>query len=205
MPKSWLSKEAEKRFLKAGKRMFSTAFPTPEGTRRFDSAALKAAAYRSHREPLPEELVDELTWCSETFVEYGRYLQEARFARRMRFLAACAVVVLGLGGGLWWYLATTGSPSGREPVIGREDAPKQETPPPEPQAPQRQEPAPEQAFQVAVLDLRLRGTVRGPGQEVPPDAPVLPARQLDLTVCLPIGSEEGEYEIAWLASRGSRW
>lgn len=136
-----------------------------------------------------------------------RRLQEARFARRMRFLAACAVVVLGLGGGLWWYLATTGSPSTQEPLIGREDAPKQEAPAPlpGPQAPQRQEPAPEQAFQVALLDLRYLGTMRsGQGQEVPRDVPVLPAQRLDLTVYLPIGSEEGEYEIGVARSQGEQ-
>ncbi len=191
-----LSKEAEERLLKAGEKLFRTAYPNPERSRRFDSAALKAAASRSHREPLPAELVDELTWSSETFAEYEGYLRQACFGRRMRFLAACAAVVVGLGAGLWWYLGTTGSPSGREPVIGRDDAPKHEAPP-QLQVPQRQEPTPEQGFQVAVLDLRVRGAVRsGQGQEVPPDAPVLPARQLDLTVYLPIGSEEGEYEIA---------
>jgi hypothetical protein len=102
------SKEAEERFLKAGAKIFATDFPTPEGARRFDSAALKAAAYRSHREPLPDDLVDELTWCSETFVEYGHYLQEARFARRVRFAAVCLVVAIGLAAALWWYLDTLG-------------------------------------------------------------------------------------------------
>jgi hypothetical protein len=102
------SKEAEERFLKAGAKIFATDFPTPEGARRFDSAALKAAAYRSHREPLPDDLVDELTWCSETFVEYGKYLREARFARRIRSVALYLVVVIGLGAALWWYLDTLG-------------------------------------------------------------------------------------------------
>ena len=78
------------------------------GWPRFDSAALKAAAYRSHREPLPDDLVDELTWCSETFVEYGHYLQEARFARRVRFAAVCLVVAIGLAAALLWYLDTLG-------------------------------------------------------------------------------------------------
>ena len=197
-----LSKEAEERLLKAGEKLFRTAYPNPERSRRFDSAALKAAASRSHREPLPAELVDELTWSSETFAEYEGYLRQARFAWRMRFLAACAAVVVGLATGLWWYLGTVGSPSGREPVIGREDAPKQEAPPPELEAPQRQETVPEQGFQVAVLDLRHRGTLRGQDQEVPPDAPVLPARRLDLTVYLPIGSEEGEYEITLARKQG---
>jgi hypothetical protein len=94
------SKEAEERFLKAGAEIFATNFPTLEGWPRFDSAALKAAAYRSHREPLPDDLVDELTWCSETFVEYGKYLREARFARRVRFGAVCLALATGLGAAL---------------------------------------------------------------------------------------------------------
>ena len=35
--------------------------------------------------------------CSETFVEYGKYLREARFARRIRSVALYLVVVIGLG------------------------------------------------------------------------------------------------------------
>ena len=102
------SREAEERFLKAGAKMFSTAFPTPEGWPRFDSAPLKAAAYRSHREPLPDDLVDELTWCSETFVEYGYHLQKARLTRRVRLVAVCLAVSIGLGAGLWLYLGRLG-------------------------------------------------------------------------------------------------
>jgi hypothetical protein len=149
-----LSKEAEERLLKAGEKLFRTAYPNPDRSRRFDSATLKAAASRSHRELLPAELVDELTWSSETFAEYEGYLRQARIARRMRFLAACAAVVVGLGAGLWLYLGTVGPPSGREPVIGREDAPEQEPPSPQLQAPQKQEPAPPETYEVAVLDLR---------------------------------------------------
>jgi hypothetical protein len=145
-----------------------------------------------------------MTWCSETFADFERFLRAARFGRRMRFLAVCAGVVLGLGVGFWWYLAATGAPSAQEPVIGREEVPNQETPAPLPetQNPERQAPAPEQAFQVAVLDLRHRGTVRGQGQEAPSEVPVLPARRLDLTVYLPIGSEEGQYDIAVARKQG---
>ena len=78
-----LSKEAEEQFLKAAAGVFRTSFPTPQGSRRFDSAAVKAAAYRCHRERLPDDLVDEMTWCSETFADFERFLKEARFARRL--------------------------------------------------------------------------------------------------------------------------
>ena len=195
-----LGEDADKRLLEAGRKVFREAYPNPERSGRFDSAALKAAASRSHREPLPADLVDELTWSSETFAEYERYLQEARVARRMRFLAACAAVVVASGAAFWWYL----SGERQEPVIGRDEPKRQEapTPQPGPDAPQRQAPAPEETYEVAVLDLRNQSRIRseqGLGTApAAPDAPVLPARRLDLRVHLPIGSEEGDYDLAVL-------
>jgi hypothetical protein len=69
---------------------------------------LEAAACRSHREPLPDDLVDELTWCSETFVEYGHYLRKARFVRRARLVAICLAVAVAIAAALWWYLGRLG-------------------------------------------------------------------------------------------------
>jgi hypothetical protein len=47
----------------------------------------------------------------------------------------------------------------------------------------------------------MRGEQR---QEPPLDVVVLPARQLDLTIHLPIGSEEGEYEILIARQQGEQ-
>jgi hypothetical protein len=104
----WPSKKAEEWFLKATAEVFRTAFPTPEGSRRFDSNAVKAAVYRCHRERLPDDLVDEMTWCSETFADFERHFKEARFARRMRLVTVCLAVAATLGVALWLYLARSG-------------------------------------------------------------------------------------------------
>jgi hypothetical protein len=101
------SKAAEELFLKATAEVFRTEFPTPEGSRRFDSNAVKAAVYRCHRERLPDDLVDEMTWCSETFADFERHFKEARFARRMKLVAVCLAVAVALAVALWWYLASS--------------------------------------------------------------------------------------------------
>lgn len=187
-------KRAEERLLEAARKIFGTAYPNPEGTTRTDPGALKAAAAHAHKQPLSPKLLDELTWSSETFAEYQRYLREARFGRRMRWLAACAVVVMALGSALWWSLTSAGPLSEEPPVVVREPA-LNETP--APREPDRI-PEPLPAFELAVLDLRGQSLVRGETEPVPAAAnlPALPARQVDLRVYLPIGSEEGAYELA---------
>ena len=188
-------KRAEDRLLEAARKIFGTAYPNPEGTTRTNSGALKAAAARSHRQPLSPELLDELTWSSETFAEYQRYLREARFGRRLRWLAACAAVVMALGAALWWSLTSAGPLSEEPPVVVREEPAPNETP-----APREldQIPEPQPAYELAVLDLRDQSLVRGETEPVESgtELPALPARQVDLTVYLPIGSEEGAYELA---------
>ena len=96
-----LSRDAEDRLLGLGQKVFGSAFPDPDRSAGVDSATLKAAARRSHREPLPAEVVDALTWSSETFAEYEGYVREVRFARRMWYAGVAAAAVLALGVALW--------------------------------------------------------------------------------------------------------
>jgi hypothetical protein len=107
---------------------------------------------------LSPDLLDELTWSSETFAEYQRYLREARFGRRMRWLATCAAVVMALGAALWWSLTSAGTLSEEPPVVVREEPAPNQTP-----APREPDQIPElqPAFELAVLDLRGQSLVRG--------------------------------------------
>ena len=50
-----LAEDAERRLLEAGRKVFREAYPNPERSGVIDSATLKVAAKRSHREPLPAE------------------------------------------------------------------------------------------------------------------------------------------------------
>lgn len=196
-----LSRDAEERLLAAGRKVFGSAYPDPERSGGFDSAALKEAARRSLREPLPAELLDALTWSSETFADYERYLREARFERKMRYVGVAAAAVLALGAALWWSLGAPGLAPDGPPIIVEDESAPRPAPAPEvmPDSP-RQEPAPQPAFEVASLDLRGRSPVRGGTVPEADDLPVVPASRVELTVILPIGSEEGEYEVSVLPS-----
>ena len=202
---SVLSRDEERRLLEAGRRVFATAYPDPERAGGFD-AAVEAAV----RGRLPAGLVDALTWSSETFEEYERELkaarerQEAWEARKRRALwwAAAATVVLAAGATVWWGVGFR-EPGGSEnrPVIAEDEAAPRPAPVPAPEvAPEKVAPEPE--YEVASLDLRGLSPVRGEAEAVGDDLPVVSAKPLDLTVTLPIGSEDGEYEVAVLRSPG---
>jgi len=54
-----------------------------------------------------------------------------------------------------------------------------------------------------ILDLRLRGVSRGDdGGEPSPDVPRLRRAKLDLSIYLPVGSEDGSYDIALIDAAG---
>jgi hypothetical protein len=110
-------------------------------------------------------------------------LRKERVSKSLRILALCASLMITVGLGVWFY-AVRGEPGLRppKPVIVQKNPPPQSPPSP---------------FEVALVDLRNRSPVRGE-QGPPPDGTVvasLPTRRLDLSVYLPIGSEEGQYEI----------
>lgn len=196
-----LSREAEERLLDLGRKVFGSAFPDPDRSAGVDSSTLKAAARRSHRESLPADVVDALTWSSETFAEYEGYVREARFARRMRYAGVAAAAVLAIGAALWWSIGAPGLAPYTPPIIVEDESAPKPAPAPEvvPDSP-RQEPAPQATFEVASLDLRGRSPVRGSTVPEADDLPLVPASRVELTVILPIGSEEGEYEVSVLPS-----
>jgi len=128
-----------------------------------------------------------MTCCSACFGEYEALLRKERVSRNLQLLTLCAVLVITIGAAIWFNtfrVAPTVRPT--EPVI------VQKAPPPTPTTPTRVE--------IATVDLRNRSTVRGETGSTSSDvvAASLPARSLDLTIYLPIGSEEGRYQVAIL-------
>ena len=129
-------------------------------------------------------MLEHLTCCSPCFAEYERLLRSDRLSKNLKILALCASLLITVGLAVWFYAfrrraraSTTSSPRSF-----RRSRPPQAPPTP---------------FEVALVDLRNRSPVRGE-QGPPPDGTVvasLPTRRLDLSVYLPIGSEEGQYEI----------
>ena len=191
---SGLSRDAEERLVELGRKVFASAFPDPDRTAGIDSATLRAAARRSRREPLPADVVDALTWSSETFAEYEQYWR----------LAACAAVTVGLGAALWWSVGSRVPLPDESPIVEDTPAPKSAPTPGVVPEQTRPQPVATPTVEVASLDLRGRAPARGETAPEAGELPLVPAHRLDLTVILPIGSEEGEYEIALLRSAGDR-
>ena len=107
-------------------------------------------------------------------------------------LTLCAVLVITIGTVIWFNVFRS-APAGRpsEPLV------VQKAPPPTP--------APPTPVEIATVDLRNRSTVRGETGSTSGDVVVasIPAQRLDLTIYLPIGSEEGRYQVAILRAEGN--
>ena len=175
-----LPPRVEADLVAAAARLFRSGFPNAERTGCPPREALLSAARNAASDVESRNVLDHLTCCSPCFVEYERLVRKDRLSKKFKLLALCASVLLAVGTAIWFYAASSASDR-RQPspiVVEKERSPR--VPP----------------VETAVLDLRNRSSVRGDRQ--PPtsnDVATLWARRLDLSVYLPIGSEEGEYEM----------
>lgn len=178
-----LPRRQEADLVAAAARIFRTGFPNPERTGCPSQVALQSAAKRGRNSAENDGVLEHLTSCSPCFVEYERLLAKDRVSKNLKLLALCASVLIAVSFGLWFF-ASSGEPTIRppEPKIVQK-----ETPP---------APPPPVQYQVAVVDLRNRSSVRGEQPSTSDEVvATLPTRPLDLSVYLPIGSEMGQYEI----------
>jgi len=189
-----LTPEEEKVLLETGKQVLSTEFPNPERLGCPSPEILRKLVYRPQRLTLGERerCLDHATACSPCFNAFSS-LRDG-FVKKKRAKRSIAVVVLGVGLLSWFLLKTTWHHPPGQPIIVKETpAPGPQPAPPRSVPPSVQEQKPAEA-QVAVLDLRLRGVARGENNGRAGDLN-LPKGSLTLSIYLPIGSEEGNYEV----------
>jgi len=172
-PADDLSNREEEKLLKAAGKVFAESFPNPERVGCPDREVLRAKAFSSASPGSEDDVLDHLTHCSPCFVEYRGFVREAERSHRWKLLAACATVLIVIGAGAWW--------SGIIPSL-----------------------VPLASYNEVVLDLRNQSRVRG-GQEprvpsVTDDIPVLRRGRLRISIYLPIGSEEGRYDLELLTT-----
>lgn len=170
-----ISKREEQRFLKASGEIFADAFPNPERIGCPGSQILKSVAFKAASRPTPPDFFDHLTCCSPCFVEYRGYLKQSRRHWQWRALAASIILAAAIGTGLWL--------AGILPLRPAEEPGTMVEQP---------SPAPNE---VAVLDLRNRSPVRGQTEPQTVEPLTLSRPASSLLVTLPIGSEEGLYEV----------
>ena len=179
-----LPPQQEAQLIAAAARVFRTGFPNADRSGCPTQETLKSISRKARGAVESEAVFEHLTCCSPCFAEYERLLRRDRTSKNLKILALCASLLITVGLAVWFY-AFSG---------------KQGLRPPEPTIVQK-EPSPPQAppiqYEVALVDLRNRSPVRGEQQPGPTETLVasLPTRRLDLSVYLPIGSEEGRYEI----------
>lgn len=175
-----LSRRQEKNLLKAADAAARTEFECPGRIGCPDSQTLARLARRhSSVEPSPD-LIDHIATCSPCFVEYSRYRAAHKLHVRVSYALAsviAVVVILVIGRSLYM-------PNG-QPAISQKEIARS----PEP-------------FTELVVDLRTWPVFRSDAPERQRDrAPLrFPRTRLSLSIYLPVGSEEGAYEVALVGS-----
>ena len=187
-----LPRHQEQEILAAASKVFRTAFPNSERAGCPPPITLLSVVRKRCEAGESERILEHMTCCSACFGEYEALLRKERVSRNLQLLTLCAVLVITIGTAIWFHVfrnALAVRPA--EPLV------VQKAPPPTPDPPT--------PVEIATVDLRNRSTVRGETGSTSGDLEVasLPAKPLDLTIYLPIGSEEGQYQVAILCAEGN--
>jgi hypothetical protein len=167
------------------KRFFSTAFPNPDRKGCPGQTILRAIA--NNTLPLDHPALAHVASCSPCFSEVERLSNEIKPARRRRFqLLAAAVVIAVLGAVVLW--TARRGPVQLPSISQAKKAPTQSVRVPRPQTFTRT------PINIP-LDLRPFSPIRtvAPPREVP--ALTVPAELVNLQLTLPLGSDDGSYEV----------
>jgi len=187
-----LPRQQENEFLAAASKVFRTDFPNSERAGCPLQTALRSVVRKQCEVGEGERILEHLTCCSACFGEYEALLRKEKISRNLKLLTLCAALVITIGAAIWFNAfrgASTVRPS--EPSVVQK-APSPAPTPPKP-------------VEVATVDLRNRSPVRGENASNSGDLVVasLPAQPLDLSIYLPIGSEEARYEVTILRAEGN--
>jgi hypothetical protein len=177
-PHRSLSRREEKSLLQMAAAAARSEFGIPERTGCPNSETLKSLARRQPSPPETPDLIDHIGTCSPCFIEYSRYRTIHKLRVRILYALACAAAVLVC----FAAVRSLHTPIGGPLRPGKEIARSQEL----------------------VLDLRLKGVSRSDTPDKQGDGPTprLPRASLSLSIQLPIGSEDGIYDVALISRAG---
>jgi len=170
-PNMSLSPRHDKNLLRAAAASARSHYEISDRLSCPDTSALKLLAARRTSAMHSPDMIDHIATCSPCFADYSRFRIVHKRIRRILSGIAAVAVVLVVGLAIHW-LRTPGGD--RQPV----------------RAIDAQRPI------ELVLDLRAQGVVRNdfPVRTIEPSMR-LPRSHLALSIYLPIGSEEGNYEV----------
>lgn len=181
-PERRFSRHEERHLLKLAAEVSRTEFPNPERAGCPSPQMLKSMAERQI--PLQEtgDVVDHIATCSPCFAQYWEY----RRGHKRRKTAQVVIICLGIAvlGGI--LVSRVGWPS-RPQSRGQHDIAK-ELPKP-------------QVYLQLVFDLRAWSSPRSDRPAAPKPQLRLPRAPIQLSIYLPIGSEDGTYDVQLLRPR----
>jgi hypothetical protein len=177
-PDASLSHSQEKRLLKAAADIARTEYPSAQRLSCPTSEDLELLARRRTDLADSPQIVNHVGTCSQCFIEYSQY----RVAHKRRFGYAITASLAGVGVlVLIGYVLQRPSPTLHRAPTALAQSPKPVT-----------------QTAALVLDLRQQGLTRGATPNwSQPVTPRLPRVRLSLQIYLPIGSDEGAYDLAF--------
>ena len=182
--KKSLSRRQEKNLLKAADAVARSEFVNPQREGCPGSETLGLLARRRPSLAESADLIDHIGTCSPCFNEYSRCRAVYKRSIRITYAlaSAAAVVLLAVAISRSWQ-SPPGHPAGPPTAVARS-------------------PIPEVHATPLVLDLRMKGVSRSdtPNRQLDGDPPRLPRGKLSLSILLPIGSEDGMYDVALIDS-----
>ena len=184
-----LSRRQEKQLLKCAADVLHSDHPNPSRQGCPGRKVLQDMAFR--RLPLSsvEPLVDHIATCSPCFEQYNQLRTHRRTLRVVTVMTLSTVLVAGIVASAWLF-------HGGESTIGHNEV-QPEHPKPEPELTAQLPPT-----AGALVDLRYESPTRSEretsGQRVVSGR--IPRAVVSLSILLPLGSEEGEYEVEFRAN-----
>ena len=185
-PDRFLSRRQERDLLKAANAVARGEFANPRREGCPASETLNRLARRRISLEEAGDLTDHIATCSPCFIEYSRYRAVYKRGIRAAYVlaSAAAVLLVAVAVSRTWN-SPRGIPATPPTTVARAPIPAEQAIP-------------------RVLDLRMRGDSRSdtPSGRADGDPPRLPRERLLLSILLPIGSEDGVYDVALVSSSG---
>lgn len=186
-----ISRRQEKRLLKRAAEIARSSYPNPSregcpGREQLENVAYRRVALTA----LDPAVIEHIASCSPCFSEYTQLRKRRQTVKLLTIVVAGLCLGAGIVASAWFARRS-------EPVITRKQPPVQET---KPDTMARLTPTVN-----ATVDLRFSSPSRSEtpqGQQQP--LPRVPRAVAELTILLPLGSDEGEYEVEFLAADGRR-
>jgi hypothetical protein len=181
-----LSRRQEKNLLKAANAVARSEFANPQREGCPDSETLSLLVRRRRSLSDSADLIDHIGTCSPCFTEYSRsranYLRAIHVTYVLASVAAVVLVVVAVSGP--WH-SRRAHPAALPIPVARSSIPVEDAKP-------------------LLLDLRMKGVSRSgtPDGQIGGEPPRFPRTRLSLLIQLPIGSEDGVYDVAFISPEG---